>query len=42
MATLTMCGIWVADHIVKSPIAVFGWTRIARGSMAFGMARWMT
>ena len=38
--TRRMCGIWVADHIVK--LSPCGWTTHDRGSMNAGMSRWLT
>jgi hypothetical protein len=43
-----MCGIWVADHTVISPVAAIGAQTTARGSIALGISRcwtyrrWMT
>src|SRR5204863_10026224 len=35
--TLATWGIWVADHMVKSPWLIPGWTSTPRGSMALGI-----
>jgi hypothetical protein len=34
-----MCGIWVDDHSVISPVIGIGWASTPRGSMAFGISR---
>jgi hypothetical protein len=34
-----MCGIWVDDHMVISPVAGVGCTSTPRGSIALGISR---